>query len=228
MLRQYKSVRKSRNRETFSYRDIKDVYTIVFFEKSTKEFHKYPDVYIHYFQQTSDSGLQMELLQKYVFIPLDIFGKSHQNKSIQDRLEAWLTFLGSDDPQDIISVIERYPDFKAMYEQIYEICQNVERVMGMFSKELRQMDRNTVRYMIDEMQNEIDKQREELSRKDEELDRKDEELDRNKELLAEKDRSLQEALKRIEELERQQKTAACTQGSEDSETRQDSNAATQD
>ena len=34
----------------------------------------------------------------------------------------------------------------------------MERVMGMFSKELQELDRNTVQYMIDEMEEEIDEQ----------------------------------------------------------------------
>ena len=29
-----------------------------------------------------------------------------------------------------------------MYEQVYEICQNIEQVMGMFSKELYELDSN--------------------------------------------------------------------------------------
>ena len=48
-----------------------------------------------------------------------------------------------------------------MYEQTYEICQNIEQVMGMFSKELYELDRNTVRYMIDMLQEEIARQKEE-------------------------------------------------------------------
>ena len=51
-------------------------------------------------------------------------------------------------------MIEKYPEFKPMYGQIYEICQNIEQVMGMFSKELYELDRNTVQYMIDELQKE--------------------------------------------------------------------------
>ena len=58
-------------------------------------------------------------------------------------------FLSMDEPEAVISVIEKYSDFKAMYGQIYEICQNIEEVMGMFSKELRELDRNTVQLMID-------------------------------------------------------------------------------
>lgn len=64
-------------------------------------------------------------------------------------------FLSMDEPEAVISVIEKYSDFKAMYGQIYEICRNIEEVMGMFSKELRELDRNTVQLMIDEMQEEL-------------------------------------------------------------------------
>ena len=67
--------------------------------------------------------------------------------------------MGSDDPGDIIRLIERYPDFKAMYQQIYRICQNVEDMMGLFSEELAKMDENTVKYMMDEMQEEIDRKK---------------------------------------------------------------------
>ena len=47
----------------------------------------------------------------------------------------------SDEPEDIVRLIEKYPDFKGMYEQIYEICRNIEQVMGMFSKELYEIGR---------------------------------------------------------------------------------------
>ena len=111
------------------------------------------DTYVHYFEQCSDSGL--ELLQKYIFIPLDIFRKNHYNKTIESRLEAWLTFFSEDNPERIIELISSYPEFKFMYEDIYRICCNMEEVMGIFSEELRILDRNTVQLMIDEMQDEL-------------------------------------------------------------------------
>ena len=150
-------------KETFSYREISNVYTIVLFEKSTPEFHVFPDQYIHKFRQRSDTGLQIDLLQEFVFVALDIYREKHQNKRIEKRLDGWLTFLISDEPEDIIALIEKYPDFKAMYEQVYEICRNIEQVMGMFSKELYELDRNTVRYMIDELQEGYQKQKEEIA-----------------------------------------------------------------
>ena len=78
LLRQYKRV-KGEKKKAFSYKNIKSVYTIVFFETSIKEFHEYPQNYIHKFKQQSDTGLELELLQKYVFIPLDIFHGIYHN-----------------------------------------------------------------------------------------------------------------------------------------------------
>ena len=189
LLRQYKRV-KGEKKKAFSYKDIKSVYTIVFFETSIKEFHEYPQNYIHKFKQQSDTGLELELLQKYVFIPLDIFhgiyhndGKSNGKNgggNCWNRTEAWLTFLSTDEPEIIIELISQYPEFKEMYEEIYVMCQNVEKVMEMFSKELIQLDRNTVQYMIDEMQDTIDVQKEELEAKQETIDTQKEKLEEQK------------------------------------------------
>ncbi len=74
-----------------------------------------------------------------------------------------------DEPEAIIALIENYPDFKAMYEQVYEICRNIEEVMGMFSKELRELDRNTVQLMIDEMQEELNQEKRKVEQKEQQL-----------------------------------------------------------
>ena len=87
LLRQYKRVRGSKGKN-FNYKDIKNVYTIVFFEVSTKEFHCFPDQWCHIFRQKSDTGLDLELLQEYLFIPLDIFRKTMENKPIETELAA--------------------------------------------------------------------------------------------------------------------------------------------
>lgn len=141
------------------------------FETSTKEFHEFPDVYVHRFGQKSDTGLKAELLQKYIFIPIDIFKERQQNKDVTGKLDAWLLFLSTDEPEEIIKLIKAYPEFKPMYQQAYEICRNMEVVMGFFSEELREMDRNTVQLMIDEMQEELDRKRGELEKTSEELAR---------------------------------------------------------
>lgn len=80
LLREYRQVRNKMTKRTFSYRRISNVYTIVLFEKSTSEFHEFPNKYIHKFRQMSDTGLKINLLQEYVFVPLDIFKENHQNE----------------------------------------------------------------------------------------------------------------------------------------------------
>ena len=149
------------------------LYTIVLTDKSSGDFHDFQEVYKHNFQQQSDTGLKMNLLQKYVFIPLDLFRSNVQNKGIKNKMDAWLAFLSMDDPDMIIQLITEYPEFKVMYQQAYEICRNVEALMGIFSEELRIMDRNTVKYMVDQMQEEIDSQKQEISIQKQQLKQKD-------------------------------------------------------
>ena len=117
-------------------------------------------------RQRSDTGIEIPLLQEYLFIPLDIFRENLQNKGIQDDLDAWLAFLSVDEPETISHLIQRYPRFRPMYEDVYEMCRNIERVMGLYSEELRILDRNTVQLMIDELQEQIEEQKEQLAQKD--------------------------------------------------------------
>ena len=183
LLRQYKRVKGEKGKK-FSYRDIKKVYTIIFYEHSPAEFHRFPDQFIHRSSQKTDTGLEINLLQEYVFIPLDIFSGILHNGGIKDKLDAWLTFLSVDEPEMIVRLITEYPQFKVYYEEIYQLCRDTEKVMEMFSKELQELDRNTVQYMIDEMQEVIDAQKKDLSRQREDLDKQQEVIDAQKEDLS--------------------------------------------
>lgn len=102
----------------------------------------------------------MELLQEYYFIPLDIFKECMENKNIESGLESWLAFLSYDDPVRIEELITGFPGFRAMYQDVYELCLNTEKVMQMYSEELQILDENTVRYMIDELQMEVEQAKE--------------------------------------------------------------------
>ena len=128
------------------------------------------------------------------FVSLDNFRRLTQNKDIETKLEAWLHFLSRDEPEEIIRLIQDYPEFRPLYEEVYRLCQDTERVMHMFSKELEELDRNTVQYMIDEMQDEIDGMKEAMSGMKEELGQKDAALAEQETALREKDAALQEAL----------------------------------
>lgn len=104
-------------------------------------------------------------VQKFVYITLDIFRKKQQNEGdgIHSKLEAWLTFFCRDEPEMILKLIWQYPEFKPLYADVYELCRNMEEIMQIFSKELLEMDRNTVKLMIDEMQEEIQNKEQTIS-----------------------------------------------------------------
>jgi hypothetical protein len=188
LLRQYKRVRGEKG-SRFTYQSIKNVYTIVFFENSPKDFKKFPNNYIHKFKQKSDTGLTLELLQEYIFIGLDIFKKTMDNRDINTDLETWLAFLSFDDPARITELFTNHPTFKAMYQEIYDICLNMEEVMHMYSKELAELDRNTVKLMMDEMQEEIDQLR---AQKEAMLGEKNAMLEEKEAMLGEKNAMLEE------------------------------------
>ena len=200
LLRQYKRVRGEKGKK-FLYKDIKKVYSIIFYAQSPKEFHAFPANSIHRSKQQTDTGVEIELLQEFLFIPLDIVKKIYENNSIRSKLEAWLIFLSDDNPETICQLIETYPEFREMYEDVYDLCLNTEKVMNMFSKELLELDRNTVQFMIDEMQDEIDSQREQLEEKDAQIQEKDTQLRERDTQLQERETQLNEEKTRADAAE---------------------------
>ena len=115
------------------------------------------------FFTVSDSGLSLNMLQNFIFVPVDIFLEKLHNNGIESELDAWLTFLGCDEPEHIIKLIDDYPYFKPLYNDLYNMCLNTERMINMFSKELQILDRNTVKYMIDELQDELNETKDQLN-----------------------------------------------------------------
>ena len=208
LLRQYKRV-KGQRKKKFTYQDVKTVYTIVFFEKSTSEFHEIESAYIHRAKQVFQTGLNLNMLQEYVLIPLDIYKESTHNKTINNKLEAWLSFLCDDSPERILEIVGKYPDFQEMYEEVYEIYGNIEGVMDMFSKELLELDRNTVQYMIEEQQEQLDALHKEVDEKRKEVEEQKKRLEEQKRKYVEQQKMFDEQQRKYEEqqkrLEDQQK-----------------------
>ena len=208
LLRQYKRV-KGQRKKKFTYQDVKTVYTIVFFEKSTSEFHEIESAYIHRAKQVFQTGLKLNMLQEYVLIPLDIYKESTHNKTINNKLEAWLSFLCDDSPERILEIVGKYPDFQEMYEEVYEIYGNIEGVMDMFSKELLELDRNTVQYMIEEQQEQLDALHKEVDEKRKEVEEQKKRLEEQKRKYVEQQKMFDEQQRKYEEqqkrLEDQQK-----------------------
>jgi hypothetical protein len=183
----------------FSYKDVKKVYTIVIFETSAGDFHTFPKDCIHYAKHKTNTGLQIDFLQEYILIPLDIFRQNLYNRGIENQLDAWLAFLSVDDPEWIVKLIQAHPEFKPLYNEVYAICRNTERIMGIYSEELKILDRNTVQLMIDQMQDKIDAQQKLLLQKDDALTQKDEVLAQKNGALAQKDEEIARLMKLLEQ-----------------------------
>lgn len=187
VMRQYSQVRDQCRREnkTFSYRQIQKVYTIVLFQDSPEEFHQFPGQYLHYAKQQFNTGLELDMIQEYLLIPLDIFLESQHN--ISNRLDAWLTVIASSDPERILDVVRVYPEFGELYRQVFRFRDDIKELMSMFSEALKILDTNTTKYMIEEQKEKLRKQEEEIRKQREEIKSQQEELLSAKAALAEKD-----------------------------------------
>lgn len=166
LMRQYMRVRGNAERKSFSYKDIKKVYVIVLFEKSTSLFHQFPGIYLHHGKTVFDSGLNMELLQEYYLIALDVFQKIPYPEGEKSEQRAWLSLLTTENLEDAERLIEDYPWLKEIYQEIAMLRRKPEEVLGMWSEALRMLDENTLKYYVEELEEKLQQVTKE---KDEEL-----------------------------------------------------------
>ncbi len=178
LMREYSRLKKDKN---FKYSDMKKVYTIVLYEKTEGDF-KDPmlhGAYIHHGKNRFDTNLKLNLLQEYFLIALDVFCQNgytddknsdaleteliatHNNipetgfatnDLSMDSLDGWLSILTAETMADVEGVIRRYPWSEPIFREMSAYVNNPEEVILMFSEALKIADRNTVKYMIEELQ----------------------------------------------------------------------------
>ena len=192
LMRQYMRVRGDAERKSFSYKDIKKVYVIVLFEKSTSFFHQFPGIYLHHGKTVFDSGLNMELLQEYYLIALDVFQKIPYSEGEKSEQRAWLSLLTTENLEDAERLIEDYPWLKEIYQEIAMLRRKPEEVLGMWSEALRMLDENTLKYYVEELEEKLQQVTKE----------KDEELRKTLRENQEKDAEIAALKKQLEELSR--------------------------
>lgn len=201
LIRAKNTARKERRR--FSYGDLKKVYTIVLIEESPAIYWQHPDVYIHRGRQKFDTGLEIDLLQEFIIIPLDIFRKIDHNEI--SKLEAWLYFIGSDSPRDIWRIVEAYPEFKELYNEMIGLRYDMKELSNMFDSYrqiLREFDEGTVQYMVEEQKKELEEIEKRLKESREQLAESQEQLRESEKTLEEKEQEITILRAKIEQLER--------------------------
>ena len=156
IMRQYNYLKNHKN--DFSYKDMNPVFLIIFMEKSPTIFHSI-DKYIHQKYSTFDTGIQLNLLDNISFISLDTFKTEVHN--VSTKRDAWLKFMTEDDPDEIVRFVNQYPEFLPCYHDLIAFRQNPKELVNMFSDALREMDKNTERYMVEELNKEVSELKEE-------------------------------------------------------------------
>lgn len=189
LVRQYTKLKEQQERR-FNYTLLRPVYVIVLMENSSYEFKAYPNRYIHRSNFTFDTGLHLDNLLNFIYVPLDIFREMSHNEF--EELEAWLYFLSSDNPVHVHKVIEKYPFFKELYQKIINFRYRPKELIAMYSEALSILDRNTVNYMIEDMQNQLEQARESLAEKEATLEALNASLAERQAAIAQKEVTLAE------------------------------------
>ena len=188
IMRQYNRLKADKGKE-FCYRDMKPVYLIIFMEDSATDF-KCTESYIHRRVVSYDSGISLPEITQITFVALDRFREIVQN--INTELDAWLTFFSCSDAAHILELTQKYPEFLDCYKDIAIFRTNPKELIHMFSEALYEMDRNTVKFMIDEKNKEIDEKNKEIAEKDKVIAEKNNTIAEKDNTIAEKDNTIAE------------------------------------
>ena len=197
LVRQYAKLKEDLG-DRFTYRHMRPVFVIVIMENSPKEFSEFPDDYIHRSIVQFDTGLKLGNLMNLIYIPLDIFRNMPHNEI--GELEAWLYFLGSDEPKDINRIIEKYPFFKELYQEIVYFRYHPKELVGMYSEALEILDRNTVEFMLDDMKKEADDLRVDLNKMEAQVEELGAEISQKTAEISQMETELTEKELRVAEL----------------------------
>ena len=108
-----------------------------------------------------NTDIKLNLLENIIFISLDTFESVVHN--ITTRQEAWLKFLTEDNPEKMVQFVNQYPEFLPYYQDIITFRKKPEELIHMFSDALREMDRNTERYMVEELNKQVEDLKTELN-----------------------------------------------------------------
>ena len=186
LLRQYSRIKGEKGKR-FSYRDLNKVYTIILYEKSTEEFKAFDNVFVHHATTVCETGAELNFLQEFYLVALDVFQKSEyaKTRNPEDRLAGWLSFFCTESIEDAEALCQSYPWLSDFYVELAQFGRKPEEMIGMFSEILREMDRNTVRYMVDDMNEKLEQKKLALEQTELTLEQTELALEQTEQALAE-------------------------------------------
>ncbi len=189
IMRQYNRIKGEKGKR-FTYRDMKPVYLIVLMEQSSTAFKAVSPHFMHREQISYDSNANVTSLSNILYVSLDTFHEVSQN--IDTKLQAWLTFLSSAEPKDILNLITKYPEFEEYYHDIVAFRKKPKELISMYSEALAILDHNTELYMINELQNAIKEKETVIAELDSTILEKNNTIAEKDNTIAEKDNTIAE------------------------------------
>ena len=171
-------------------------------EESSREFKAVAPKYIHRREVFFDSGAKVKNLENVTYISLDTF-KEKKDNEISSMLDAWLTFFTAEKTDEVLRLLKIHPEFLPMYKEITEFRKDPEEVIGMFSEALKIMDRNTTKYMIDELHETITEKDRKIKEKDQRISRLEKNSIVDKKSIEDLKKKQSENAQTIEKLEKE-------------------------
>ena len=199
--------------KTFSYKDMKNVHTIVLFENSNSNLISPIDsrLYFHVGTTRFNTQIDFPLLQHFHMISLDTFRKYRYSDIIKgnvniteydydesmygtpltsdmlrDRL-AYLSLFVTESVEDALAIQKVFPELSQIFDEMNEYLAKPEEVLSMFSEALRILNHNTAVLMVDEYRKKYQEMennlKKEIQEKQKILDSQKEQLDSQKEQL---------------------------------------------
>lgn len=180
MMRQYNKLRgmsMSVDGRKFSYKDLRKVHTIVFFEKSSDCLVSKADCkqYFHVGKTKFNTDIEIELLQDFNLISLDTFKEYRYptiingnvnitgydcddsaycfnvDEELKNKRLMYLSLLVTDTVSDMEKLLAIYPELEGIVSDMNYYLTRPEEVLNMFSEALRILDMNSMELLIDEM-----------------------------------------------------------------------------
>lgn len=209
VMRQYRreSERGRVEKTGLTYKNLKKVHTIIFFEQSNANLISEIDekLYFHEGKTRFNSGIKMQLLQEFHLISLDTFKKYRYADIINNNVQItkydfdeneyagevdeeikrarlkYLSLFVTEDVKDMESLVKVFPELSDIVHDMGVYMEDLGNTFDTFSEALRILDRNTANLMIDEYRKEVENLKAEAETAKEEIEAAKEEAETAKE-----------------------------------------------
>ena len=115
--------------------------------------------YLHHGEIVFDTGIQLHMPQKFCVVSLDVFRQIPYAEIRKNEQTAWLSLLSTESLDDMKRLIKDFPWMEGICREIATLRSQPKEVLSMWSEALLKMDESSLKYRVEEMQEELDQAR---------------------------------------------------------------------